>query len=252
MVKRAYTPINNLNAWLMPSAPAAPVAAAPAGSGRMAEPYVSGKFPKLDAGANTSNLEGKSSELVGSGLYGERWRNYQKGENAVAGVGRVGKGKDGALYLSPDGAARERASARADELDRQQWSKIMRDKLKELRKGNTEDQLELGGAFNKSNVVTPDWMDYIGFGPWGLGNRRIPFTGNDVCFKLIFDFNTDKAKVAYSLDGNSWTIPDYELQMRYTLDYFTGYRPAIYCYNSTGVQGGKLAVDWFHQEQKGL
>ncbi|MBQ2501248.1 MAG: glycoside hydrolase 43 family protein, partial [Bacteroidales bacterium] len=45
---------------------------------------------------------------------------------------------------------------------------------------------------------------------------RIPFTGNDVCFKLIFDFNTDKAKVAYSLDGNSWTIPDYELQMRYT------------------------------------
>ena len=81
---------------------------------------------------------------------------------------------------------------------------------------------------------------------------RIPFTGNDVCFKLIFDFNTDKAKVAYSLDGNSWTIPDYELQMRYTLDYFTGYRPAIYCYNSTGVQGGKLAVDWFHQEQKGL
>ena len=81
---------------------------------------------------------------------------------------------------------------------------------------------------------------------------RIPFTGNDVCFKLIFDFNTDKAKVAYSLDGNSWTIPDYELQMRYTLDYFTAYRPAIYCYNSTGVQGGKLAVDWFHQEQKGL
>ncbi|MBQ4188621.1 MAG: glycoside hydrolase 43 family protein [Bacteroidales bacterium] len=81
---------------------------------------------------------------------------------------------------------------------------------------------------------------------------RIPFTGNDVCFKLIFDFNTDRAKVAYSLDGNSWTIPDYELQMRYTLDYFTGYRPAIYCYNSTGVQGGKLAVDWFHQEQKGL
>ncbi|MBQ2501828.1 MAG: glycoside hydrolase, partial [Bacteroidales bacterium] len=81
---------------------------------------------------------------------------------------------------------------------------------------------------------------------------RIPFTGNDVCFKLIFDFNTDRAKVAYSLDGNSWTIPDYELQMRYTLDYFTGYRPSIYCYNSTGVQGGKLAVDWFHQEQKGL
>ena len=81
---------------------------------------------------------------------------------------------------------------------------------------------------------------------------RIPFTGSDVWFKLIFDFNTDRAKVAYSLDGNSWTVPDYELQMRYTLDYFTGYRPAIYCYTTAGTQGGTLAVDWFHQEQKGL
>ena len=81
---------------------------------------------------------------------------------------------------------------------------------------------------------------------------RIPFSGNDVWFKLIFDFNTDRAKVAYSLDGNSWTVPDYELQMRYTLDYFTGYRPAIYCYTTAGTQGGTLAVDWFHQEQKGL
>ena len=58
--------------------------------------------------------------------------------------------------------------------------------------------------------------------------------------------------MAYSLDGNSWTVPDYELQMRYTLDYFTGYRPAIYCYTTAGTQGGTLAVDWFHQEQKGL
>ena len=78
---------------------------------------------------------------------------------------------------------------------------------------------------------------------------RIPFSGNDVWFKLIFDFDTDKAKVAYSIDGDTWNVAGYELQMRFTLDYFVGYRPAIYCYNSKGTSGGVLAVDWFHQNK---
>ena len=87
----------------------------------------------------------------------------------------------------------------------------------------------------------------------GLDRReeflRIPFDGNDIWFKLIFDFNTDKARVAFSFDGETWNDPYYELQMRFTLDYFVGYRPAIYCYNTIGAKGGTLSVDWFHQEQ---
>ena len=79
---------------------------------------------------------------------------------------------------------------------------------------------------------------------------RIPFTGNDVWFKIDFNFNNDTAKMSYSLDGNSWTVTDYELRMRFTLDYFVGYRPAIYCYTTADTPGGKLAVDWFHQELK--
>ena len=65
--------------------------------------------------------------------------------------------------------------------------------------------------------------------------------------KITYDFDNDTATMSWSSDGQDWTIPNYTLQMRYTLDFFTGYRSALYCYNSLG-EGGYADFDWFHQE----
>lgn len=78
----------------------------------------------------------------------------------------------------------------------------------------------------------------------------VPFSGSDIWFKLDFDFNQDVVKASYSLDGTAWTPVEYEQKMSFTLDFFTGYRPAIYNYSSTGENGGTVAVDWFHQAVK--
>lgn len=67
-----------------------------------------------------------------------------------------------------------------------------------------------------------------------------------VHLKLSYNFNEDKATMSFSYDGQEWTEPDYALQMRYTLDFFTGYRTALYNYNTCG-EGGNADFDWFHQ-----
>ena len=74
-----------------------------------------------------------------------------------------------------------------------------------------------------------------------------PMLGNEVWMKINYDFNTDKATMAYSFDGSEWTSVDYELQMRFTLDYFTGYRSALYNY-ATKELGGAADFDYFHQD----
>ena len=53
----------------------------------------------------------------------------------------------------------------------------------------------------------------------------------------------DTAFLGYSLDGEHWTELDYTLHMKYTLDYFTGYRSALYCMGPSGV----AAFDYFRQ-----
>lgn len=69
----------------------------------------------------------------------------------------------------------------------------------------------------------------------------------EVVLKIIYDFNEDIAYMAYSLDGEEWSSIDYSLKMRYTLDYFTGYRSALYCY-ATSETGGFADFDYFRQE----
>ena len=74
-----------------------------------------------------------------------------------------------------------------------------------------------------------------------------PAAAPQVQLRIRYDFNEDKAWLAYSWDGAAWTELPEPLQMRYTLDYFTGYRSALYCY-STRTTGGHADFDWFHQE----
>ena len=57
----------------------------------------------------------------------------------------------------------------------------------------------------------------------------------------------DTATFSWSYDGENWKTSDYTLHMRYTLDYFTGYRTALYCY-PTIAEGGYADFDWFRQQ----
>ena len=75
----------------------------------------------------------------------------------------------------------------------------------------------------------------------------IPAAQETVQLRVRYDFDQDLAWLAYSWDGAEWMEIDDPLQMRFTLDYFTGYRSALYCY-STESLGGHADFDWFHQE----
>ena len=48
------------------------------------------------------------------------------------------------------------------------------------------------------------------------------------------------------LGHRAHTTADFKLRMRFTLDYFTGYRSALYNY-ATLEEGGIADFDWFHQ-----
>ncbi|MBR0300719.1 MAG: hypothetical protein IJQ93_10435, partial [Bacteroidales bacterium] len=56
----------------------------------------------------------------------------------------------------------------------------------------------------------------------------------------------DTAFFGYSPDGAVWTEFPEPLRMRYTLDYFTGYRSALYNF-ATLEAGGTADFDWFRQ-----
>lgn len=73
-----------------------------------------------------------------------------------------------------------------------------------------------------------------------------PLGGNDIWLKLGYDFNDDTVGASVSEDGDNWIDAGYRMQMRFTLDYFTGYRTGLYCF-STERTGGFADFDWFHQ-----
>lgn len=79
-----------------------------------------------------------------------------------------------------------------------------------------------------------------------------PLEGTSAHLKIRFVFTPveegdkqDTAFLSYSEDGVSWTEVPFTLKMKYTLDYFTGYRAALYCF---GPGSGKASFDWFRQE----
>lgn len=55
----------------------------------------------------------------------------------------------------------------------------------------------------------------------------------------------DTASFAWSADGEQWHELPYTLRMVFTLDYFTGYRSALYCF---GSGRGTADFDCFHQQ----
>ncbi len=96
-------------------------------------------------------------------------------------------------------------------------------------------------------------------GPQGNGETevlRMPLAQDQIWLRINYVFTpqpddtlgADTAFMSWSLDGENWTRVDAVLQMRYTLDLFTGYRSALYNY-STIATGGYADFDFFHQEE---
>lgn len=80
------------------------------------------------------------------------------------------------------------------------------------------------------------------------GSRQLgTLAGKEVWFKIKYDFSDDSARFLWSADGESWEDSGFVLGMRYTLDFFTGYRSALYCYGTEGQECGFADFDWFRQ-----
>ena len=77
---------------------------------------------------------------------------------------------------------------------------------------------------------------------------RTPMRGDIAFLRIDYNFRDDTARMQYSFDEMTWIPVDYELKMRYTLDYFTGYRSALYNY-ATKELGGAADFDYFRQEE---
>ncbi len=83
---------------------------------------------------------------------------------------------------------------------------------------------------------------------------RIPLEQNQIWLRINYIFTpqsddergADTAFMSWSSDGENWNKVEQELQMRYTLDLFTGYRSALYNYSTQGT-GGYADFDYFHQ-----
>ncbi len=83
---------------------------------------------------------------------------------------------------------------------------------------------------------------------------RVPLKGKKAWLRIKYVFTPqaddtcgpDKAFMSYSTDGKKWIEVNYQLQMRYTLDLFIGYKAALYNYPTKQV-GGYADFDYFHQ-----
>ena len=85
-------------------------------------------------------------------------------------------------------------------------------------------------------------------------NLPVPAGISSVALKVIYTFDPvdlsqtkrDFVNLAYSFDGGkNWQDCGIELQMRYTLDVFMGYRTFLYCF-STIAKGGHADFDYYH------
>jgi len=83
---------------------------------------------------------------------------------------------------------------------------------------------------------------------------RTPLKGKKVYLRCKYIFTAqaddtcgnDKVYMSYSLNGKKWIDIDNELQMRFTLDFFIGYKAALYNYATTQL-GGHADFDYFRQ-----
>lgn len=85
-------------------------------------------------------------------------------------------------------------------------------------------------------------------------NKEVPVSGSEIYLRIDYNFSdvaedgtittSDQARFYYSLDNENWEKIGKSFTMSYSLELFTGYRTALYCY-STKAAGGSADFDWF-------
>ncbi len=72
-----------------------------------------------------------------------------------------------------------------------------------------------------------------------MEDESVPFGGSRIFLKIAFDFEDGKdlATFLYSEDGIRWCKIGCELQMKYTLDLFIGYRIGLFFYSEKEIGG---------------
>lgn len=70
-----------------------------------------------------------------------------------------------------------------------------------------------------------------------------------VWLRLNGDFDNDKARYAYSIDGKKFTDAGPEMRLSYQLTTFQGSRTALFAFNQKGRQGGYALFDDFTVEE---
>ncbi len=73
-----------------------------------------------------------------------------------------------------------------------------------------------------------------------------PVSANRLFLRTDMDFKTDRASVAYSVDGRDWQAlgGDFPLAFDWRTGTFQGQQYALFCYNP-GTKGGWMDVDSF-------
>lgn len=103
-------------------------------------------------------------------------------------------------------------------------------------------------AFQKEygfiGVTKQNGTSYIVMERWDGEQARTELLEERVYLKADLDFTVDRARFYYSYDGVQWEPFGTELQMRYTLPHFMGYRFAIFNF-ATKQTGGYVDVDYF-------
>lgn len=81
--------------------------------------------------------------------------------------------------------------------------------------------------------------------------ESITYTKDVIYLQVAFEFeqSLDIADFSYSVDGDNWIRIGQQLQMKYTLDHFMGYRIGIFNY-ATVVAGGYVDIDYFHFQKR--
>ncbi|MDF2804555.1 MAG: glycoside hydrolase [Anaerocolumna sp.] len=79
--------------------------------------------------------------------------------------------------------------------------------------------------------------------------ETLSYTLDKIYLKIHFNFreSIDIAAFYYSEDGKDWRSIGQEVQMKYTLDHFMGYRIGLFNYGTKNI-GGYADFDYFHYE----
>ncbi|MDF2589186.1 MAG: glycoside hydrolase [Anaerocolumna sp.] len=80
--------------------------------------------------------------------------------------------------------------------------------------------------------------------------ESIVYDNDDIYFKITFQFenNIDLAACYYSLDGVAWNKIGCDIQMKYLLDHFMGYRIGLFYY-ATMETGGFVDFEYFKYDK---